>query len=549
MVLEWLPNSGREKQVLWATIKRNAISPLTWINIFSYNVHHEETRLIDTVDLKKLNYHLSLLRLTSLDAAIDLAERKEEMKIQKSTEKPLRDGQDNLEQRVEERTSKLKQEIQQRIEAEEVLRKNQAQLKRQKNQIEFMQYLARIANEAKSLRQGMEATLNRMCDYTGWDLGHAYLPEGDDLSILMPSGIWAVKGTTPERFAPFIKRTEQGRLRVGEGLFDMILQNGKPVLSADVSQLDSYSRQKMAIACGIHGGFGLAVMAGGQVVGVLEFYSTEKGLPPEELQDSLVDIGIQLGRVAERSHMLERLEQVAHEAQQANRAKSAFLSSMSHELRTPMNSILGFGQLLELNPKEPLSEQQKKCVAHIMRGGTHLLQLIDQILDLAKIEAKKLDLSIDEIILNVACQECLTLIDKIATDRGQSIYNDFGTPLTIEVDPIRFKQILLNLLSNAVKYNSEGGTITLATKTVPDKRIRISITDTGAGIAEEYQADLFVPFNRLGKETGEIEGTGIGLTITKQLVEAMDGKIGYETELGKGSTFWVEFTAIKPTWI
>ncbi len=232
-------------------------------------------------------------------------------------------------------------------------------------------------------------------------------------------------------------------------------------------------------------------------------------------------------------------------ADKANSAKSEFLSSMSHELRTPMNAILGFGQMLNFNTAEPLTEPQSKCVDQILKGGEHLLELIDQVLDLSAIEVGELKLSMEQIEVNQVCTECLSMVEQTAAEKGLGISISLSTPHTIKVDHVRFNQILLNLLSNAVKYNRDGGTVVLKTEDVPDNRIRISVIDTGPGISEQAQRGLFQPFNRLGREGGEIQGTGIGLTITKQLVEAMDGQIGYESTLGPGSNFWVEFAAME----
>lgn len=251
--------------------------------------------------------------------------------------------------------------------------------------------------------------------------------------------------------------------------------------------------------------------------------------------------------ITERVSAEEAVHKAMEEAEKANFAKSEFLSSMSHELRTPMNAILGFGQMLKFNPKEPLTEKQTDFVEQIMKGGQHLLELINEVLDLAKIEAGRIDLSIEGICVKTTLDECLTLIQSMADKRGIEITVGEGFEKTedIRADLTRLKQTLLNLLSNAVKYNRENGKIMIDCHRTPTSMIRITVSDTGAGIPEDMLEALFEPFNRLSAESSEIEGTGIGLTITKQLVERMHGHIGVESEVGKGSTFWVEFPMVE----
>jgi signal transduction histidine kinase/ActR/RegA family two-component response regulator len=233
---------------------------------------------------------------------------------------------------------------------------------------------------------------------------------------------------------------------------------------------------------------------------------------------------------------------LTHEAVSSNDHKSAFITSMNHELRTPLNAILGFAQMLEINSQEPLSENQKSAVEHILRNGNHLLELIDQMLDLNKIEAGTLPLNMEDIPARDVFDETIYLIQARAKNEKIRIVDrtSGGDLPLLWTDSTRLIQVLLNLMTNAVKYNRKGGTVTLTCEQIPDEMLRISVIDDGVGIALEKQDALFNPFERLGHELGQIEGSGIGLSITKQIVELLGGQIGFESNEGKGSTFWVD---------
>jgi len=246
----------------------------------------------------------------------------------------------------------------------------------------------------------------------------------------------------------------------------------------------------------------------------------------------------------ESAHALKQARQVADKA---NRAKSEFLSSMSHELRTPMNSIIGFGQMLENNTREPLSEIQKKCVGHIMKGGRHLLELINEVLDLSKVEAGSVELDPEVFCPSDVYSECQDLLQELAGERAITFNRQQESARWILADRFRFKQVILNLISNAIKYNNERGSVTFGCQDKPDGIVRIFVTDTGDGIPEEQIPELFTPFERLQHKNSEIEGTGIGLTITKRLVEAMGGSIGCDSKVGEGTTFWLEFPQANKT--
>ncbi len=227
-------------------------------------------------------------------------------------------------------------------------------------------------------------------------------------------------------------------------------------------------------------------------------------------------------------------------ASSANRAKTDFLSSMSHELRTPLNAILGFAQLMESGLPHP-SPSQQRSLDQILKAGWYLLELINEILDLALIESGKVTLSREPVSLAEVMQECRAMIEPQAQKRGLGLtFPQFEIPWFVKADRTRVKQVLINLLFNAIKYNRPGGTVAVECRLAQPDTLRVSVRDTGTGIPPELIAQLFQPFNRLGKETGAEEGTGIGLVVTKRLVELMDGRIGVDSAVGVGSVFWFE---------
>jgi PAS domain S-box len=246
--------------------------------------------------------------------------------------------------------------------------------------------------------------------------------------------------------------------------------------------------------------------------------------------------------VTERKQAEQNLIEAVKRAEKADQAKSDFLSSMSHELRTPLNAIIGFAELLK---DDGLSERQLRQVHNIADSGEHLLALINQLLELSKIEEGEVDINIEPTCLENLVKSCLSTIEPLAKKHRVDVlpiaWSDFDRK--IDVDGLRFKQVLLNLLSNAVKYNRPNGTLELKAQTIAlpggQKHVRIAVTDTGYGIPLEKQSQVFAAYKRLGQETSDIEGTGIGLSITQKLVELMDGEIGFSSEEGKGSSFWV----------
>jgi len=238
------------------------------------------------------------------------------------------------------------------------------------------------------------------------------------------------------------------------------------------------------------------------------------------------------------------LEAARAAADKANLAKSEFLSGMSHELRSPLNAILGFAQLMESGTPLP-TPSQKASIDQILRAGWYLLELINEVLDLALIESGQLSLSREPVSLADVLQDCQTLMAPAALKKDVSLhFVPLALPCFVSADHTRLKQVVINLLSNAIKYNRHGGSVTVSCSERLMGRVRLSVQDTGEGLSPDNVAQLFQPFNRLGKEDSDEEGTGIGLVVSKRLVEQMDGAMGVVSTVGAGSVFWVELALI-----
>lgn len=248
-------------------------------------------------------------------------------------------------------------------------------------------------------------------------------------------------------------------------------------------------------------------------------------------------------RQVELETLTRNLQIARDEAEAASSAKTDFLAHMSHELRTPMNSILGFAQLLQA---QNLDGEQTEAVDQIVRSGGLLMHMIDQVLELNKIMAGRISVSVHSVVPADVVARCLSLMDSLAADRSITLRASpsIHQAPDLKTDPNRLQQALLNLMSNAIKYNHLGGEVTLNCTTLPDEGngpwLRFSVQDTGEGVPEGRERDLFKPFNRLGRETMNVEGTGIGLTITQELVRILGGRIGFISTPGQGSTFWID---------
>jgi PAS domain S-box-containing protein len=377
--------------------------------------------------------------------------------------------------------------------------------------------------------------------------------------------------------AEWLAAAGRHRVRLGPGVrFPLALMGDVDALRRgelqviDVNALPRSPEAEALLASGVHTYMVVPMIAGGELIGGLSFGGASAEFPPEQVsiaREAAAQLAIALEqarlrelvkrhteeleqRVGERTLELSaangQLQQEIAERQRAeadadraNRAKSEFLSRMSHELRTPLNAILGFAQLLEFDTQR---SEDRESVEQILKGGRHLLGLINEVLDIARIEAGELPLSLEPVRVGDVIQGVMDLARPLATPRGiefQTIGAELH-PQHVWADRQRLQQVLLNLVSNGIKYNRAGGKLTVACEAVDERRLRISVTDTGPGISPALRARLFQPFDRLGAEQSGVEGTGLGLTLSKRLVEAMGGTISVESVEGEGSTFWVE---------
>lgn len=342
---------------------------------------------------------------------------------------------------------------------------------------------------------------------------------------------------------------------------------GNPVMLLRVSmQRDIVNQGKSTLSYGV----GMAVISGVVIFGILLFILQQSVVVPlTSLAQNIVRLGkkedilgeLPLGRKDElgliaQSVLTSHEERLKSEyayieskevAEKANKAKSEFLAKMSHEFRTPLNAILGFNQLLQLDNKNPLEDYQKEDLDHVSSAGKHLLALINEILDLSKIESGKLEMKIELVDVIPILDSLLSSFTTLAMEKEISIEfkKTFDETCFIYIDTLRFKQVFLNLVSNSIKYNKPKGSVIIFIDNLMEGAVRLSVKDTGEGVSDDNKGRLFQPFESFSPNGSE--GTGIGLSISKQLVELMNGTIGFESALGVGSLFYVDFPLPKET--
>ena len=389
-------------------------------------------------------------------------------------------------------------------------------------------------------------------------LAETMLPDSLCSILLTDDSGKHLQGVVAPHLPDFYNKAIDGiKVGMGVGSCGEAAYSGEPVFAADIMQHPNWVKyrelaQKAGLgACWSQPFSSSSSSSSDAVLGTFAIYYHYTREPNENEINLMKELAQFAAIAVERKQNQNALLMAKEEAETANLAKSQFLSSMSHELRTPMNAIMGFSQLLNMKNTPPLTEPQEKNVNEIMMAGKHLMNLINEVLDLAKIEAGHIDLTETKVNISKVIGESLQLATPLAQKRGIEISLEKDDNI-LEIkelvkeqqfawlDETRFKQVILNLLSNAVKYNKENGKIRLKCMLDGNNYYTFSITDTGKGLTSEQQKDLFKAFNRLGMEQTEIEGTGIGLVITKKIIEEMGGEIGVESELDVGTTFWIK---------
>jgi signal transduction histidine kinase/DNA-binding response OmpR family regulator/PAS domain-containing protein len=407
------------------------------------------------------------------------------------------------------------------------------------------QVITAAANEAAGVESAIQIALDQVCAQARWPVGHAYMLVGGEL---VSSRVWHLEDS--ERFETFRGVSEATRFRPGVGLPGRVLRSGKPAWIRDVTKDRNFPRALMATELGVKGAFGLPVLVGKDVVAVLEFFSARAVEPHEALLNVAAQIGTQLGRVIERQRAEAQLREAKDEAEAATQAKSQFLASMSHELRTPLNAIIGYSEMLQEEAGDLGQDRFLPDLMKIREAGKHLLSLINDVLDLSKIEAGKMDVLVEEFAVADLIEQVHSVIEPLIAKNANAL-EVIGAPDLgmMRSDQTKLRQSLLNLLSNAAKF-TERGRITLAARRMAGAdgdRLQFVVSDTGIGMAPEQLHGLFQAFSQARSSTArDYGGTGLGLAITRHFCRLLGGDVAAESTPGKGSTFTLILPAVCP---
>ncbi|HET7719542.1 MAG TPA: response regulator [Acidimicrobiales bacterium] len=403
----------------------------------------------------------------------------------------------------------------------------------------LLQAMATAANEASGLEEVLQVAVDEICAHTGWVGGHAYLPAGALGDSVVPMSIW--RRDDAGEFGALREALVPARPAPAAGLVGRVLRERSPVWAELAPGHGLAAVEEVATELGLAGAFAFPVCVGGEVTCILEFFSPAPMAPDAMLLETIGQVATQLSRVAERQRANNELATARDAAMESSRLKSDFLATMSHEIRTPMNGVIGLtGLLLSTD----LDGRQRQYAEGVQSAGEALLAIINDILDFSKIEAGRLELEVIDFDLVQVIEEAAGLVASPAQRKGLELVTSCpaSLPGRVRGDPARLRQILLNLASNAVKFTLEGEVVMRA-RVVDDAgddvTVRFEVTDTGIGISEADGRRLFEPFSQAdASTTRRFGGTGLGLAISRRLAAAMGGELGFDSAVGRGSTFW-----------
>ncbi len=402
--------------------------------------------------------------------------------------------------------------------------------------------MSKVISQSLSWEDTINQTLKMIGENLQWELAN-YWEIDSEQKTLKCLEQWKASYLKNEAILNFQKISKNMFFAKEEGLPGEVWSSGQPVWISDITNRQNFPREPFGVKAGLHSGFGSPVYAGGQIIGVFEFFSstTQEHLD-SNLASLLVGLGGQLGQFKKRIESEKDLIIAKEQAIKADNFKSEFLSQMSHELRTPLNAIIGFAQILIQSKRPVLDEKHVSDVSLILESGKHLLRLINEVLDLSKIESGKMAVNIEPVNLNKLLTETMASIRPMAQKANITLI-DFmsgSTEINVLADEFRLRQVILNLIANGIKYNKSKGSVSLRHEILNYNYVRIHVKDTGKGIPEDFQEKIFNPFERGGAEFTQIEGTGIGLSVTKKLVELMGGQISVHSVENEGSCFHID---------
>jgi signal transduction histidine kinase/DNA-binding response OmpR family regulator len=431
---------------------------------------------------------------------------------------------------------RLDREQRARAESEAIAEKALSELYTRKKEIELLQLISVAANEASTVEEAMRIALDRVCAHTRWPVGHAHLT--DSVGVLVSTSLWHLDN--PERYETFRKVSEAMAFAPGIGLPGRVLEERKPAWIADVTKDSNFPRSKAAQDTGLRAGFAFPVLAGEEVVAVMEFFSREPAVPDDAVLTIMAHVGGQLGRVIERQRAQDALKL-------ASQHKSQFLANMSHELRTPLNAIIGITEMLQEDARDSNREDDFEPLDRVVRAARHLLAVINDILDLSKIEAGKMDLHVESFAIEPVVQDVVDTVATLAAKNENSLRLECPPEIgSMCADQTRIRQALLNLASNAAKFTEKGTIIIRVSRIVAETGdwIVMSVVDTGIGLTDEQKARLFQDFVQAdASTTRRYGGTGLGLAISRRFCQMMGGDITVESEPGQGANFTIRLPA------